>query len=174
MAIYAKAGGNFKPAPEGQFAATCCDVIDHGMQPVTYLGKTRLQHKISIAWQIGVAMDNGKPYLIRRRYTCSLHEKSSLRRDLESWRGKAFSGPELEQFDLESLLSVPCLLNIIHNDSLSGGTFANVNSILRLPKTMAAPQIRDYVRVKDRPPAQTDQANDNESGLEITDDDIPF
>ena len=174
MAIFVKAGGDFKPAPAGAHAATCVDVIDHGMLTVTYLGKTRTQHKITIAWQIDVAMENNKPYLIRRKYTASLHEKSSLRRDLESWRGKPFSAAELEAFDLESLIGVGCLLNVIHNDSLSGSTYANVVGIMRLPRTMAAPQVRDYVRVKDRPAAQTEQAIDNENEYGVSDADIPF
>jgi hypothetical protein len=170
MPIIAKAGGNFTPAPAGTHAAICVDVIDLGMIEVTYLGKTQRKHKIVIAWQIDEDMDDGKPFLVRRRYTCSLHEKSNLRRDLESWRGRAFTDKELEAFDLEGLLSVGCPINVIH-EQRNGSTYANVASVMRLPKNMAAPPPRDYVRVCDRPPAQTDAAED---GLGISDDDIPF
>jgi hypothetical protein len=170
MAIIAKAGGSFTPAPAGTHAAVCCDVIDHGMVEITFSGKTQKKHKITIAWQIDELMDTGKPFLVRRRYTLSLHEKATLRRDLESWRGKAFSDKELDGFDVESLLSVVCLINVIH-ESRNGSTFANVASVMRLPKGMTAPSVRDYVRVCDRPPAQTDGAED---GLGITDDDVPF
>jgi hypothetical protein len=112
------------------------------------------------------------PFLVRRRYTCSLHEKATLRRDLESWRGRAFTDKELEAFDLESLLSVGCLINVIH-ESRNGSTYANVASVMRLPKGMTAPTPRDYVRVQDRPPVQT-AADDGLDGLGITDDDVPF
>jgi hypothetical protein len=170
MAIIAKAGASFVPAPAGTHAAVCVDVVDHGMLEVTYQGKTQRKHRITIAWQIAEDMDNGKPFLVRRRYTNSLHEKATLRRDLESWRGRAFTDKELESFDLESLLSVGCLINVIH-EQRNGSTYANVASVMRLPKAMAAPQLRDYIRVCDRPAAQADGAED---GLGITDDDVPF
>jgi hypothetical protein len=169
MSIIAKAGSNFTPAPAGTHAAVCCDVIDLGEVEVTFQGRTRRQHKVVICWQIDESMENGKPFLVRRRYTCSLHEKATLRRDLESWRGRAFTDKELQSFDLETLLSVGCLMNVIH-EARNGSTFANVASVMRLPKGMTAPVQRDYVRVVDRPPAETDAADD---GFE-TDDEVPF
>jgi hypothetical protein len=81
-----------------------------------------------------------------------------------------FTDQELQAFDLESLLSVPCLLNIIH-ESRAGSTFANVAGVMRLPKNMTAPTPRDYIRVCDRPAVQTDGTED---GFGITDDDVPF
>jgi hypothetical protein len=174
MPIYARAGTNFTAAPAGTHAAVCVDVIDHGILEVTYKNETRRQHKVSLVWQIDVAMADGKPFLVRRRYTCSLNEKSALRKDLESWRGRAFTKTESDEFDLETLLNVGCFLNIVHRES-PNGTFANVASIMRLPKNMTAPTPRDYTRVQDRPPAQTAQtAEDGLEGLGISDDDVPF
>jgi hypothetical protein len=170
MSIIAKAGGNFTPAPAGTHSAVCVDVIDLGVIEVTYMNVTQLKHKIFIVWQIDENLDDGKPFLVRRRYTCSLHEKANLRRDLESWRGRGFSDKELQAFDLEMLISVPCLLNVIHA-TRNGSTFANVASVMRLPKGMTAPAPRDYVRVCDRPPAQRDAAD---NALEAPDDDDPF
>jgi hypothetical protein len=170
MPIFVRATGNFLPAPAGTHTAVCVDVTDLGLITTTFQGKTRQQHKVAIVWQIDENLPDGKPYQVRRRYTCSLHEKATLRRDLESWRGRPFNDQELQSFDLETLLSVGCLLNVIH-ESRNGATYANVASVMRLPKGMTAPSIRDYVRVCDRPPAQTDAAED---GLGITDDDVPF
>jgi hypothetical protein len=166
MPIIARAGGSFTPAPAGTHAAVCVDVIDHGEIEVTYQGKTQRKHKVTIVWQIDEDQPDGKPFLVRRRYTCSLHEKATLRRDLESWRGRAFTDPELQGFDLETVLSMVCLLNLIH-EVRNGSTYANVAGVMRLPKGMTAPSPRDYVRVIDRPVA-TDAADD---GLEISDDD---
>src|SRR5215469_1843604 len=170
MPIFAKAGGNFTPAPAGTHAAVCVDVIDLGMIEVTYLGKTQRKHKIAIVWQIDETLPDGKPFLVRRRYTCSLHDKATLRRDLESWRGRPFTDQELQSFDLETLLLVSCLINVIH-ETRNGSVYANVASVMRLPKGMTAPVPRDYVRVCDRPPAQRDAAD---NGLEAPDDDVPF
>src|SRR5262249_13697382 len=141
-------------APEGTHAAVCVDVIDLGMVEETYSGKTQQKHKVEIVWQVD-GLDGGTPFLVRRRYTCSLHEKATLRRDLESWRGRGFTDQELQSFDLEALLSTPCLLNVIH-ESRNGSIFANVAGVMRLPKDMTAPIPRDYVRVCGRPKAQTD------------------
>jgi hypothetical protein len=170
MAIIVKAGSSFTPAPAGTHAGVCVDVVDLGLVEVTFQGKTTKRHKIALVWQIDQDMDDGKPFLVRRRYTSSLHPKSTLRRDLESWRGRAFTDKELEGFDVENLLAVGCLINVIH-EQRNGSTFANVSSLMRLPKNMTAPTVRGYTRMCDRPPTQTDAAED---GLEITDDDIPF
>jgi hypothetical protein len=171
MSIMVRAGGNFIPAPAGTHAAVCVDVIDRGMVETTF-GK---QHKIVIVWQIDETMDNAKPYLVQRQYTCSLNEKATLRRDLESWRGRAFTKTELDGFDLETLLGIGGLLNIVHRETAIT-TYGNVASVMRLPKNMTAPVARDYTRRKDRPQAQTAQtaADDGSDDLEITDDDVPF
>jgi hypothetical protein len=175
MAIIVKAGGNFTPAPAGTYAAVCVDVIDRGMVETTFQNITTKKRKIDIVWQIAELMDDGKPYLVRRRYTGSLSEKATLRRDLESWRGRAFTSAELKGFHLENLLGVGCLLNIVHRES-PNGTYANVASIMPLPKHMTAPQPRDYVRWQDRPEAQTAQtaSEDDADDSGITNDDVAF
>ena len=152
MPIYTRSSGAvYKPAPSGVHPAVCVDVVDLGQVKVEYAGKSREQYKIKIVWQIDELRDDGKPYTCSKRYTNSLHEKAALRKDLESWRGKAFTQDELAQFDLEALLSCGCLINVIHNTK-EGSTYANVTGVMRLPKGMQAPSLRDYVREVDREP----------------------
>lgn len=174
MAIIAKdsGGGNFTPAPGGVHASVCCDVVDLGVLEVTYSGKTKKQHKVRILWQIEQSMEDGKPFIVQKRYTLSLHEKSSLRADLESWRSKPFSEDELKGFDLENLIGVPALLNVVP-EMKNGTVYANVKSIMKLPKNFTVLKPRDYIRVQDRDPQQ--QHEDMPPvGEGITDDDIPF
>jgi hypothetical protein len=178
MAIMAKAsgGGNFTPCPEGTHAAVCVDVVDLGMLEVTFAKKTKAQHKIRIVWQIDEARDDGKPHMAMKRYTLSLHEKAALRKDLESWRGKAFTDEQLAGFDVEVLLGVGALINVMHNKK-DGETYANVTAIMKLPKTMEAPHPREYVRVVDRKPEGVGEAaapDDFEGQPFPTDDDVPF
>ncbi len=183
MPIVAKASAsNFVPAPSGSWAAVCCDIVDLGELEVSFGGKKKKQHKINIIWQLGELRNDGKPYIVRKRYTLSLHEKSSLRKDLESWRGRKFSDEELKGFDLEKLLSVPCFLNVIQEEK-EGGTYANVTAIMKLPKGMEPVQVRDYVRVCERPPedgsaVSTDSAeppaNEWDRYHGIDDSDVPF
>lgn len=168
MAIMATAGSGtvFKPAPAGLHQAVCCDVVDMGVLEVTYAGKTKRQHKVRVVWQIDEDMDDGKPFIVQKRYTLSLHEKSNLRKELESWRGRLFTDDELAGFDLEKLLSANAQLNIQHVQK-GGETYANVVSIVPLGKGMQKLEVRDYVRVKDR----TDGQDDHEP---LTVEDIPF
>lgn len=170
MPIYASAGSGtkFQPAPAGTHAAVCCDVRDLGVLETTWQGETKKQHKVLLSWQIDELRDDGKPYLISRRYTCSLHEKAGLRKDLEAWRGRAFTEAELHQFDLETILGKGCLLNVVHKQS-GGDTYANVAGVMALPRGMTAPTVRDYVRFVDRKDAE---AHDEQPP--ITADDVPF
>ena len=177
MPIYASAGSGtkFTPAPAGTHAAVCCDVFDLGLLTVEWQGEKKQQHKILISWQINEDRDDGKPYLVSRRYTLSVHEKAGLRKDLEAWRGRKFTEDELRRFDVETVLGKPCLLNVIHNQS-GGETYANVAGVMALPKGMMAPAVRDYVRKVDRQPDHhTAHPTDAEQfDAHVTADDIPF
>lgn len=149
MAIIAKAGGggNFKPAPTGVHTGVCVDVVDLGMKPTPWGDK----HKIRIVWQIEELMDNGKPFLVSKPYTLSLNEKANLRKDLESWRGRAFTEDESDGFDVEAVIGKNCLLNV--QQKVSGeNTYANVIGVMPLKKGMPTIQPTDYKRVKDRDP----------------------
>lgn len=183
MAIIATARGDneFPTAPAGTFAAVCVDVVDLGMIEVDWGGKKKRQHKIRIAWQIEENQENGKPFLVSKRYTLSLHEKAALRKDLESWRGRAFTESELEGFDVEVLLGIGNYLCIVHTKK-DGKTWANISAIMRLPKGAQSPTQRDYVRVKDRPdtkamaaPQQGDTEDYSEPPQYVWDDnEVPF
>jgi len=179
MPIYASAkssGGNFKPAPAGTHAAICCDVVDLGVLEVSFSGKTKKQHKINICWQIEEDRDDGKPFVVRKRYTLSLHEKSGLRKDLESWRGRPFSGDELEGFDLENLLTHAAMISVVQ-EAKDGKVYSNIKAVMKPPKGLS-PHIPDpsYCRVCDRP-KDGEQDSMNQSGPDEwapTDDDVPF
>jgi hypothetical protein len=172
-------GGNattFKPAPAGVHTGVCCDVVDMGLLEVTYAGQTKKQHKVRLVWQIEELMDDGKPFIVQKRYTLSLHEKSNLRLDLQSWRGRAFTEDELRGFDLEKLIGVNCMLNIVHTQK-GGETYANVTAVMPLKKNMPSIVVsKDYVRFRDRTEAQQKPAGGNGDGPDdpFGDDMVPF
>lgn len=166
-------GVNYAPAPAGAHPAVCVDVVDLGVLKVSYAGKEKSQHKVNIVWQIEELRDDGKAFEVRKRYTLSLHEKAGLRKDLESWRGRQFSPAELEGFDLENLLGIGCLINIVHAPGKDGGTFANVASIMKMPKGMATPKPIGYTRVCDREP-DPNQAQPESPEWTVSDSDVPF
>jgi hypothetical protein len=173
MAFIVSEGSSFTPCPAGPHSAVCVDVIDIGMLPNTFKDG-RMQRKCRIVWQVAEQKDDGKPYLVQKQYTASLHEKAALRKDLESWRGRPFTKEEAAGFDVELLIGVTCLLNVQHVER-AGSTYANVTSLMRLPKGMAPIAPVGYVRKKDR----TDEHDaptppDDSYGDHGGDDDIPF
>lgn len=175
MAIIAKASGNgsstFLPAPAGVHQAVAVDVVDMGVLEVTYAGKTKKQHKVRVVWQIEELMDDGKPFICQKRYTLSLNEKSTLRKDLESWRGRPFTDAELDGFDVESVIGANCLLNVMQVQK-GGETYANVTAVMPIKKSMEKMVPTNYKRVKDRTP--DDQPDHDGPPPVIDEDSIPF
>lgn len=173
MPIIATSGGdakNFTPAPAGVHQAVCVDVIDKGVLEVTYAGKTKKQHKVSLAWQIDEIRDDGKRFTVYKRYTLSTNEKATLRKDLESWRGRGFTRDEEMAFDVETVIGANALINIQHNTS-GDRVYANVVSIMPLAKGMVKISTNGYVREKDRTETPADEPQHN---APLTDEDIPF
>lgn len=187
----------FPPAPEGTYPGVCVDVIDLGKVENKMFGGERLM--VRIVWQIDETMDDdtadkfkmphGSRYIVKQDYTASLDEKAKLRKHLQSWRGRTFTQLELLGFDMESVVGIPCLLAIVHNSGSKGGTFANVESVMRPPKGMEVLKPEGYMRVKDRKPEEPIKAPkpvqrrqqppeegppDWNQGLGIDDSDVPF
>lgn len=152
MPIYAREPeSKYSACPEGLYQAVCVDVIDLGTMATQWGDKP----KCRLVWQIDETDETGRRYEVRQMYTLSLSEKSTLRKHLESWRGKKFSPPELRGFDLEKLIGANCQIQIIHNVSDEGRTFANVQAVV--PHNPKAPTIMplDYLRERDRAPGHT-------------------
>ena len=135
-------GSNISMLEEGSYAATCYMLVDIGLQNSEYYGNS--SRKVVIGWEIAdefVEIDGEKkPRVFSARYTASLNEKAILRRDLAAWRGKDFTEAELAQFNLRNIVGAPCLIQIIHKKSANGKTYANLASVMKLPKGMAAPK----------------------------------
>lgn len=154
------------PAPEGLAQAVCVDVVDMGVVETQFGPK----HKVRIVFQLDIlSPDDGKRHQVSKMYSLSLAERANLRKDLETWRGKKFTADELHGFDLEKLIGANAQLQIIHNISDEGRTWANIQAIIPLGKGERRIHPLDYVRVKDRSeqPKQQDPSK-------ITDDDLPF
>lgn len=136
-------GADFRPVPQGAHIGRCYRVIDLGTQKSEFQGKVRTARKVMISWELfgededggPLVMDDGRPLSISKRYTLSLSEKATLRADLESWRGRAFTDDELAGFDLKNLLGIYGLVNVTHT-SRDGKTYANVAGLTPLPKIM--------------------------------------
>ena len=135
-------GGDFEQVPAGTFAARCYQIIDLGHQTFEWKGEAKVAPKVRITWEINEMMKDGRPFSISKEYTASIGEKANLRKDLEAWRNRKFSAQELAAFSLENVLGAPCLLGIVHVPSKDGSkTYANLGSIMALPKGMECPEL---------------------------------
>jgi len=135
-------GGDFEQCPAGSFAARCYQIIDLGHQTFEWKGEAKVAPKVRITWELNEPMQDGRPFSISREYTASIGDKANLRKDLEAWRGRPFTATELQNFSLENVLGAPCLLGVVHKPSKDGSkVYANVGSIMALPKGMACPEL---------------------------------
>jgi len=146
MPLTARGDKKSPPIPEGVYVGVAYAIFDLGTQYSEYYEKS--SHKILVCWEIPehritLERDGQKkdlPRAISQRYTLSLGKKANLRRDLEAWRGKAFTNDELEGFDVKNVLGKACQIQVVHNTGNDGNTYANVGAIMALPKGMNAPE----------------------------------
>lgn len=175
---------NFVPAPEGSHAAVCCDVVDVGLKETQYGEK----YKLRLCFQLEATMpETGKPFIVSKNFNInpsgnSLHEKSTIRKFLKSWRGRDFTKEELEAFDIEKVIGAPATLVIQHEEN-DGTVYANILAVAKATKQLKISP--DYKRVKDREgykaPAQPTAISkaapepvDDGFGQPNEDDGVPF
>lgn len=150
LTVNGSSASSIEPIAEGTHLAVCSMLIDLGLQySEQYKNSSR---KVLIGWEIPeetIELDDGPhPRTISKRYTASLNERSNLRADLAAWRGRDFSPEELAAFDLRNIVGKSCLINIIHSTK-EGKTYANIGSVMALPKGMAKGKLSEPPTVFD-------------------------
>lgn len=137
-------GGNFELTPAGTYMARCYRFIDLGSHEQEFQGESKgLKRLVMIGFEIaGETMTDGRPFSIHKRYTWSTHEKSNMRKDLESWRGAKFNDNDFGPggFDVKNLLNVPCTLTVVHSEN-DGKQYANIAGIGKAMKGMVVPDL---------------------------------
>lgn len=138
LTVNGESAPSIAPVEEGTHLGVCSMLIDLGMQYSEVYKKS--QRKVLIGWELPdetIEIDGEqKPRVLSKRYTANLSEKSNLRKDLASWRGRDFTPDELKAFDLKNIVGASCLLTIIHSKN-GEKTYANIQSVVKLPKGMA-------------------------------------
>ena len=111
--------GSFEELSEGKHNAVCYRIIDIGTHMELKFGSTteyEKKHTVIFFWEtLDEKMEDGRPFGVNKWYKLSLHEKSTLYRDLDTWKG-GITNEELAGLDLTKMLGVNCVLNIVHND----------------------------------------------------------
>jgi hypothetical protein len=148
MAIIAKntGGGDYAPMEAGMYVGRCVQMIQVGTISEVIEGKEKKMHKVRLGFEFPTELkvfkeENGEqPFMLSKDYTLSFHEKATLRNHLETWRGKKFTEEEASSFDITKLISVPCMVNVVHKISKGNGkTYAEIGSISPLMKGMICP-----------------------------------
>ena len=129
--LVAQTSGDYELAPVGVYRAVCTRLLNLGIQETNYGDK----HQIHLAFEIDENMDDGRPFLMMQNYTVSLNPKSRLRKDLEAWRGRAFTAEELGGFDLKTVLGKPLQISVVHSED---GKYANIGAMMPLGRGQQA------------------------------------
>jgi hypothetical protein len=135
--------------PAGVHVARCIKVIDLGTQYNKKFDKW--QRKVMLTFELPHALIpdgdlKGQPFASSVFQTVSMNPKANLRAMLESWRGRAFSDKEAEEFDIIKLAGVPAFVNIIHEDH-EGNTYANIKAVMPLPTGTTCPPAINPIQV---------------------------
>jgi hypothetical protein len=177
MPSYAPPPPTYELPSAGFHSAVCVDYVDDGFKNTQYGEK----HKVKYVFQLDEKNSRGYRHTVTAWFNLSMHEKSSLRKFLSKWRGKALTNEELSKppgFDLECVVSKPCVLTIVHNEGSEGKIYANIDGITpHTTKFGEALTPEGYTREEERAEngngAQTAQA-DHAPASDLSEDDIPF
>lgn len=145
MAQASGGGSERELIPAGLQRAVCASVADLG----THMDKqwNKLKRLVRLTFELadvrGEFEVDGEtkdlPRLMGKNYTLSLHEKASLRKDLQAWRNKPFTPEELAGFDISNLVGVPCMVNVEHYNGSDGKQRAGIGGVLGLMPGMEKP-----------------------------------
>lgn len=105
-------GQDFEVPSVGVHRAICITVDDLGLQPGFNQGDNP-KEQVFVLWELEEKDSKGKHFTIGKFYTKSIHEKSTLGKDLVSWRGRPFTEAERAAFDLDNIKGKPCQLNLV-------------------------------------------------------------
>lgn len=127
--------------PAGVHMATCYLIADIGRQRTTYQGREQIKRQVILAWELHEErMEDGRPLVVSHTYTNTLGERATLRKHLDSWRGRAFTKEEIGKWSLTSVLGVPCQISIVH-EAKGDNLYHRIASIVGLPKGIKAPKL---------------------------------
>lgn len=148
LSRFKQGGGEFESAPAGVYNAVCIAVIDLGTQTQTKYQSQETEEVplVELRWEIDEMMPDGKKrFMVMKRYRQSMHEKASLRKHLEAWRGAAFKDSEFAPggFSMEKLLGQGCQIQLGPNEKGNIGLVG----IMKLAKGMKPlkPDIEPFI-----------------------------
>lgn len=151
--MHVKAPEKIPMIDQGIYYGVCCWLI--------YLGKQYslidrdYTDRMLIYWQLPgehvIVGDRELPRRVFREFTVSLSASSHLRRTLEAWRGKPYTGEEAQDVNLSKLLGVGAQVQIMHKPKKTGELKAVVENVLPLPRGVQLPPVETLIFDLDDP-----------------------
>ena len=139
MKLPVSGSGGFQQAPAATHAARCIKLIDLGTQQNEYQGAVTYKRQMIVVWELPNELmtgeHEGKPFVVSKFYTFSMHENATFRKDLQNWTGRILTDEEAAEYDVSSILDSACMLSVVHNEKGK----AKITSVMGLPKGMILP-----------------------------------
>lgn len=138
-------GGSRVLISAGTHVARCYGMVEVGTITEDIMGESKTAKKVRVSWEFPNELhifDDSKgpqPLAIHKEFTLSMHEKASLRKYLESWRGKQYTEADAKRVDVSKLIGAPCMITVMHKVSKSGNTYAEITGIAPVMKGMTCP-----------------------------------
>lgn len=129
------------PVEPGVYIGICVGVIDLGEQLCEFKDKSSsYKNQVQFVWELvgeTVEVDGEqKPRQLARTFSMSASKKGNLRGFISGWNGVQYSDEQFNELDMFGQAGKACQLNVVLNDA---GEYANVESVIPLPKGMPAP-----------------------------------
>lgn len=133
---------NYKPCPANTYPAACVWAIELGLQPGYQGGPDKAQ--LYLAFEIvGTERDDGRPFLLGKRFTVTLFDKGNLYPVVDTLLGKV---PTASEFNPRNLLGKTCLAEVKHRTRADGSNTAVIESVVTLPHGMDTPEpVSDFL-----------------------------
>ncbi len=140
-----KGGTDLPPIPADTHQAVCYGVVDlgtHTPKNPQHKDKRQVLLLFELPFERADFGEKGNlPRGISRSYGASLAPNATLKKVLESWRGKKFAPEELDSFDLKNLIGQNCNLVVSHTPSADGTkVFSNIDNIVPLRREKKDPR----------------------------------
>ena len=138
MKIKDRAKPKTPPVEPGVYMAVCVGVVDLGEQYSE--AYKSYSNKVKFVWALPsetIEIDGKmEERQLSREFSIATKKTGKLRTFLSSWNSKNYTDEEFMELDLFDQVGKACQLNVVLNDT---GEYANVDSIMPLPKGFPAP-----------------------------------
>ena len=138
MKIKDRAKPKTPPVEPGVYMAVCVGVVDLGEQYSEAYKSYSNKVKFICALPSETIEIDGKTEerQLSREFTVATKKTGKLRTFLSGWNSKNYTDEEVLELDLFDQVGKACQLNVVLNDT---GEYANVESVIPLPKGFPAP-----------------------------------